>query len=279
LKISVITIAFNSEKYITECIKSIKQQTYKNFEHIILDCGSSDNTLQKIKSQQYKNLKLITYKKCGLSEARNYAINKSKGDIIAILDSDDISTKKRLAKTKEIFKKNKKLALLGAEIKTFGARKNWKIQNLEEKHLKFLLNSGITPFAHSTTAFTRKAYVRGRGYSSCARKCEDFDLFLKISQNGEIKKTPEVFGLKRIHDQSHSFQKNPQLENFYILQSLNSIRKQKWKISKKNFKSIFIKNFCFQVFSFRKNISLSFAFFLIRCIYFKIKMYFSSVKL
>lgn len=94
MKISIITPTFNSEKTITKCVKSVIGQSYKYFEHIVVDNMSADNTIN-IVSELYKsnnllsNLQIISEKDNGIAEAFNKGIEKSSGDIITILNSDD----------------------------------------------------------------------------------------------------------------------------------------------------------------------------------------------
>lgn len=94
MKISVITPTLNSEKTIEKNIKSVIKQSYTNFEHIIIDSLSTDKTLNIVKELYNKsnlsnNLRIITEKDDGISEAFNKGINFAKGDIITILNSDD----------------------------------------------------------------------------------------------------------------------------------------------------------------------------------------------
>ncbi len=90
-KISVIVPAYNVEKYIDECINSLKRQTYKNIEFIIINDGSKDSTLKRIKNNVGSDtrFKIIDQKNIGIGATRNKGINLSTGDYIAFLDSDD----------------------------------------------------------------------------------------------------------------------------------------------------------------------------------------------
>jgi len=94
MKISIITPTYNSEKNITKCIQSILNQTYNNFEHIIVDNLSADLTLQIAKdiyssNNMLANLSIISEKDYGISDAFNKGISAAKGGIIGILNSDD----------------------------------------------------------------------------------------------------------------------------------------------------------------------------------------------
>lgn len=92
MKISVITPTFNSEKTIAKNVESILKQSHKNFEHIIIDNLSTDKTLEivrKLYNDLPPNLRIISEKDSGISEAFNKGINISSGEIITILNSDD----------------------------------------------------------------------------------------------------------------------------------------------------------------------------------------------
>ena len=95
--ISVILSTHNDEKTISDAIKSILNQSYYNFELIIINDGSNDNTKQVIKSFNDKRIVYLENKKnIGRSRSRNNAIKISKGDFIAIIDGDDIAAPNRL---------------------------------------------------------------------------------------------------------------------------------------------------------------------------------------
>lgn len=91
MKYSIIVPAYNVEKYIEKCLESIFKSTYSNYEVIIINDGSTDNT-KKIISQyveKYKNIIYIEQENKGLSEARNEGVKRATGDYILFIDSDD----------------------------------------------------------------------------------------------------------------------------------------------------------------------------------------------
>lgn len=93
MKISIITVTYNSEKTLKDTLESVLKQTYTNYEHIIVDGLSTDNTMQIVKEYETKyngKLKYITEKDSGIYDAMNKGIKMSTGDIIGILNSDDI---------------------------------------------------------------------------------------------------------------------------------------------------------------------------------------------
>lgn len=94
-KVSIIVPAYNVEKYIFDTIKTIEVQTYKNIEIIIVNDGSTDNTLKICQelAKENKNIKLINQSNKGVSEARNKGIEMATGEYIAFIDSDDLLEK------------------------------------------------------------------------------------------------------------------------------------------------------------------------------------------
>ena len=89
--ISIIIPVYNGEKFISKCLNSILLQTYRNFEIIVIDDGSIDNTVNILKKYQenYKNVKFFYQQNNGVSAARNLGIKKSKGKFLMFVDSDD----------------------------------------------------------------------------------------------------------------------------------------------------------------------------------------------
>lgn len=87
--ISIITVTYNSEKLVSRCIDSIYSQDYDDFEHIIVDAYSSDNTIKKIDKLSYKKSTIFYREKRGIYDAINFGLSKCKGDVIGLLHSDD----------------------------------------------------------------------------------------------------------------------------------------------------------------------------------------------
>ena len=113
-KVSVLIANYNSQEYLEECITSIKKQNYQNIEIIFHDDSSSDDSLKKI--SKYKELKIIKNNKRGKYGSYNQmnayrrAFKKSKGDIIFLLDSDDLFKKNKIKTVVNIFLNNKKIS-------------------------------------------------------------------------------------------------------------------------------------------------------------------------
>jgi len=99
MKISIITVTYNSSTTIADCIQSVQNQTYHNIEHVIVDGVSKDNTLEIIESLPNRVVKIISEPDKGIYDAMNKGIKIATGDIIGILNSDDLYTSNDVIET------------------------------------------------------------------------------------------------------------------------------------------------------------------------------------
>lgn len=120
-KISVIIPSHNYANYLTEAIESIRDQTYSNWECIIIDDGSTDNTKALIAELIKKENRLVYFyqNKSGPTVARNLGVKMSTGDFIQFLDADDLLENKKFEKQVEIFAKNPEIDLVYGSVKYF----------------------------------------------------------------------------------------------------------------------------------------------------------------
>ena len=197
-KISVLITVFNGEDYIKKCLVSLKNQTYKNWEAIIIDDKSTDNTLKIIKNNfKDKRFKITALKKnIGRIKAANYGLTKCKGDYIAILDSDDISHKNRFKKQIAFFEKNKKANIVvswahqidknGKIIGKFIGPVNPKIVKKQILFFNFI--------PHSTLMYCRKFAKKIKAIPYRFRYAIDYELYLKFLRHTDIYVIPEFLG-------------------------------------------------------------------------------------
>ena len=124
VKVSIILPNYNSEKYLIKTVKSVLNQTFKNWELIIVDDNSNLNTLNVLKRfKRNKKIRIFYLKKNkGAGYCRNYAIKKSKSTYLAFIDSDDIWENNKLKKQIKFMRKNN-CSFSYTNYKTFGDRK------------------------------------------------------------------------------------------------------------------------------------------------------------
>ena len=126
--VSIIINCLNGSKYLDKAIKSALDQTYKNWEIIFFDNNSTDQSHSILKKYSEKRIKYFKSKITHtLYKARNLAIKKSKGDLIAFLDVDDWWTKDKLTKQVNFFLKNKAVEVIYSNVYLFDDKKKKKI--------------------------------------------------------------------------------------------------------------------------------------------------------
>lgn len=119
MKYSIIIPVYNVEEYLDRCLKSILNQTYSNYEVIIVNDGSPDNSDNIIKSYEKEDKRFKGYKKVngGLSDARNYGLKYATGDYLIFIDADDYIENNYLEKVNDVLEKNKDIDVLKFKIK------------------------------------------------------------------------------------------------------------------------------------------------------------------
>ena len=130
---SVIVNCYNSEKFIAECVNSVLNQSYQNFEVIIVDNLSTDNTRKEILALSDQRIRYHKAKSfLQLGEARNFGLDLTKGNYIAFLDSDDYWHKDKLSETIKCFRKD--IGVVYSNVKYFGDHINF---NLYDKRTPY----------------------------------------------------------------------------------------------------------------------------------------------
>ncbi len=119
MKYSIIVPVYNVEAYINRCLASIKKQTYNNFEVIVVNDGTQDDSMSIIKKfvDQDNRFQVYTKENGGLSDARNYGVKQATGDIILFIDGDDYIEKDLLSKLTEEFEKNRDIEVVRLQLK------------------------------------------------------------------------------------------------------------------------------------------------------------------
>ena len=119
MKYSIIIPVYNVEEYLDRCLKSILNQTYSNYEVIIVNDGSPDNSDNIIKSYEKEDKRFKEYKKVngGLSDARNYGLKYATGDYLIFIDADDYIESNYLEKVNDVLERNKDIDVLKFKIK------------------------------------------------------------------------------------------------------------------------------------------------------------------
>jgi glycosyltransferase involved in cell wall biosynthesis len=219
-KISVVMPVYNGGQYLVEAIKSILDQTYSDFELIIVNDGSSDNSEVVVKSFSDKR---ILYLKNEVNKGLIFTLNKgislSKGTFIARMDQDDISDVKRFEKQLIEFNNDPQLVICGSFIKTFENNKEEFISHMPVSHAQIISSIFFTcPFAHPSVMMKKETLLKlDAVYREDYPHSEDYDLWSRLVFLGNCKNIPEYLLSYRVHGN--------QVSTVYETQKYNTVTK------------------------------------------------------
>ncbi|AFY48356.1 glycosyl transferase [Nostoc sp. PCC 7524] len=204
-KITVIMPVFNGEKYIQTAIDSILNQTFTDFELIVIDDCSCDKSLEIIKSYNDNRIKLLENNtNLGVTKTKNKGIEKSLGEYIAFLDCDDYAYPSRLAEQLEFMESNPDFGMIGSWVEVMDENgvltgEVWKYVEPAQKIPSILLFHNY--FAQSAV-FLRKSVLCDEWYRR--QRAEDYDLWVRIARKSKVGNIQKVLIKYRLHPSSRS---------------------------------------------------------------------------
>lgn len=187
--ISVIIPTYNSDKYICEALDSVLQQTYTDYEIIVIDDGSTDST-RTIIDNRYNMVRYYYVKNNGVSAARNSGISMAQGELIAFLDADDMWLPEKLEKQASMFNKNDKLGLVftenyffnGQGISEFSANKRARLMRGD-----IVKNIFLNSYVVTSTVMVRKSVFDHVGlFEEDLQVAEDDNMWMRIGMKYDI---------------------------------------------------------------------------------------------
>jgi glycosyltransferase involved in cell wall biosynthesis len=187
-QISVIIPAYNAERTILETIQSVQQQTFQDFEIIVINDGSKDQTVELVQSIQDERLQIFSYENGGLPVARNRGISHASGEFIAFLDADDLWTADKLELQLTVLEQNPKAGVayswtcfmdVDIEGKPFSFLPSPKYSFAGNVYEKLL----VSDFIHSgsNTLIRREAIESTGEFDPTLKSCEDWDYWLRLA--------------------------------------------------------------------------------------------------
>ncbi len=180
--ISVVMSVYNGEVYLAEAIESILVQTYRDFEFIIIDDGSTDNSSNIIRSYDDPRIRFFQQKNAGLAASLNKGITLARGKYIARMDADDVSLPDRLKKQLKWLKMSS-ADVCGGWIKLFGGG-TWRTRRYFESDDAIKLQLCFrTSFAHPTILM-KTDLARKIPYDEKVRRGQDYDLWVRFALAG-----------------------------------------------------------------------------------------------
>ncbi len=225
--ITIITPAYNRGHFLDIAVQSVLAQTYENFEFIIVDDGSTDDTRERI--QKYLTDPRVQYywqENQGQSVARNLALSKRKGDFICFLDSDNAWPPDKLEKSLRIFSENPDVDIVyGDDIKIDEqgneiSRKNMK--RYSGRIVPYMLRDNCVSM--NTAMARRRCFDEKGGMREHLRVADDYDLWLRFSAYYKFLYVPELTVYYRVmtkqisSDKAHRFQSNEKIIRSFLVE-------------------------------------------------------------
>lgn len=203
---------YNSERYLSIAIESILTQTFRDFEFIIVNDGSTDSSLEIIQRFQTQDprIRIIDQTNQGITKSLNNAINLAQGKYIARMDADDISMPTRLEKQYQFMETHPEIAVCGSRALIIDedgdAIRNDRVvcthENIEKRHLL-----GKCSLKHPSVIIRTDILRKVNGYNEDLPYAQDFDLWLRIGEIGKLYNLPDVLIKYRRNSHSISYQK------------------------------------------------------------------------
>lgn len=235
--VSIIVPTFNRAYIIVETLNSVLEQTYENWECIIVDDGSDDNIEQLVNSYQSKDSRFMFHirpydKRKGANSCRNFGVKKSKGDFLLFLDSDDILKNDCLQTRLEVFEKFPSLdfAVFSMGLIINSQRVNDRyidLKNANREQLISLFITGPLPWNMTRPFWKRDFFLKYEGFN------ENLDMF-----------DDDEFNLRVVYDTSIKFKFIDSIDCFYRIYEENVLKDKDSKFVEKIFRShlLFLKS-------------------------------------
>lgn len=188
MKVSIVTVTYNSAETVEDTIKSVVNQDYKDIEYIIIDGLSKDNTLEIVNKYKHQIAMVVSEKDNGIYDAIAKGINKASGEVVVALNSDDMyASNDVISKVVELFKQTQADAVYGDlnYVDRFDTNKvirKWKSGTYKKGHF---LKGWMPP--HPTFFVKKHCYQKYGSFNLSLRSAADYELMLRFIHKHEIK--------------------------------------------------------------------------------------------
>lgn len=234
--VTVLMAVYNGEKYLCEAIESILDQTYTNFEFLIINDGSSDRTEEIILSYNDKRIRYIKNEQnLKLIASLNKGLDLAKGKYIARMDADDISLPERLKKQVEFMERNTDHILVASCVSFIPDEEIYGTQSLSSDEIRYKLLSNNC--IYHTSVMLRKSMLNGHYYSNHYLHVEDYEFWTRLIGIGKFCVSDDKLVKYRVHSES-------------ICQKNEEFQYEQVKVVRRNLIKTFIPNITDEDFDF-----------------------------
>lgn len=219
-KVSVVMSVYNGERHLRETVESVLNQTFTDFEFIMIDDGSTDGTRAILESYDDSRIVLLhNEENIGLTRSLNRGLAKAQGEYIARQDADDVSFARRLAAQVQFLDSNPRVGLVGTSCcridsqgEVLGIRKG----SYGGRSLRQVLHRRSV-FTHGSVMFRQTCLEVVGPYRPCFRYAQDFDLWLRISEHFDLGYVEETLYMRRVHPTNITYARRPTQSRFSVL--------------------------------------------------------------
>jgi glycosyltransferase involved in cell wall biosynthesis len=207
--VSVLMPVYNSQRYVAQAVESILQQTFADFELIILNDGSTDRSLSILQRYAARDprIQLISRENRGIAPTRNELLAQASGEFIAMMDSDDVAFPQRLARQVQFLQQHSQVICLGSSYELIDARSRpitTLAVPLHHAEIQRQALAGHASVFQPCAMMRRAAVMRIGGYDATLKQAEDLDLWLRLGEIGELANLAEPLVQYRLHPKSIS---------------------------------------------------------------------------
>ena len=204
VRVSVVLTVYNGEKYIEDALRSLQAQTYRDFETIVVDDGSTDRTAEIVRGYTDDDVRLLCPGRLGRARALNCGVAAAGGEYIAILDADDIALPARLERQVELLDRRPEIGLAGTGHRRIHQDDSGEDCPCDEEdaQLRRSLLFGA-PFHHSSSMYRRKCFGRAGGYDERLPCCLDHDFFLRMATHCRLGGVRDILCIRRVTGENY----------------------------------------------------------------------------
>ena len=208
-QISVVTSVYNGEAYLEECVDSILNQTFQDFEYIILNNGSTDRTAEILAKYSDPRLRIVHQENLGIVNSLNKGTSLCRSAFIAHLDADDFVHPSWLEKHLTYMRQNQEVVLCSSRFEELFQGKLYPqsfpyLETDEEIRQSLCV---YNPIPHSFTIIRKSSLQKVGGYDPRLIIVHDFDLWVRLLEEGRAHNLDEVLGVYRVHETSFASKK------------------------------------------------------------------------
>lgn len=199
--VSIVSVFYNRQKYVVKSVRSLLEQSYPNLEIILVDDGSTDGTLETLRSFSDPRLQILTGPNQGFVTALKNAISTARGSLIAIHGSGDLSHPKRIEKQVAFLDKHHDVGVVGCHVENVNLSTNTagRYATVISDNLTEQLKAKC-PFTHGEVMFRRDLYDEVGGYRTFFKYAQDYDLWFRLSAVTKFGVVPEVLYTRYAHE-------------------------------------------------------------------------------